>query len=97
MKNVKYTDMPEEFKESFERSVPVHDFVPTPKDVEKMITAKSKKTVSIFLTTSTVEKFKKAADKTGSRYQTMIKPFFVFANRKTRLTLLGGFGRIFVR
>ena len=71
-KETKYTDMPEEYAESFNRSVPVPNFDITPEGVRKFAAKRAKKPVNIYLSVETIEKFKQAAEKNGGRYQTMI-------------------------
>lgn len=66
------TDMPDEYADSFNRAVPVDIFDVTPEGVREFAAKRSKKAVSIYLSIDTIEKFKKAAKKEGSRYQTMI-------------------------
>jgi len=67
-----YTDAPKEIEESLERSVVVPNFDITPEGVREFAARRAKKTVSIYLSVETIEKFKKAAEREGSRYQTMI-------------------------
>ena len=69
---IKYTDAPKEVAESLERSVLIPNFTPSPEDVKKLAELRTKKQISIYLSVETIEKFKKAASKSGGRYQTMI-------------------------
>ena len=71
-KETKYTDMPKEYVDSFNRSVRVPNFELTPEGVRKFASQRAKKPVSIYLSVNTIEKFKAAAKANGSRYQTMI-------------------------
>ena len=68
----KYTDMPEELVDSFNRSVRVPNFELTPEGVKQFVEQRKKKPVNIYLSVGTIEKFKAAAKKNGGRYQTMI-------------------------
>jgi predicted DNA binding CopG/RHH family protein len=71
-KEVKYSDAPKEIEESLSRAVIIPSFSPSPEQVSELVKRKSKKPVSIYLSVETIEKFKAAAKKEGSRYQTMI-------------------------
>jgi len=73
MKNqIVYTDAPGEIDIILDRAVPVPNFDLTPEDVQAFAQKRAKKAVSIYLTTDTIERFRKAADITGSKYQTLI-------------------------
>ena len=71
-KEIEYTDAPEEIAESLSRAMIVPNFAPTPEQVAEYAAKRAKKPVSIYLSVETIEKFKAAAEKDGSRYQTMI-------------------------
>ncbi|MCL2821231.1 MAG: BrnA antitoxin family protein [Oscillospiraceae bacterium] len=71
-KEIKYTDAPEDVEESMDRSVVIPNFVPSPENVKMLAEKRTKKQVSIYLSTDTINKFKAAAKRDGSRYQTMI-------------------------
>ena len=71
-KGVKYTDAPKEIEESIDRAVVIPNFMPTPEAVKELSGKRAKKPVSIYLSVETIEKFKSAAKKDGSRYQRMI-------------------------
>ena len=71
-KDVKYTDAPEDAERSLESAVVVPNFDLTPESVKAFAEGKAKKPISIYLSVETIEKFKKAANETGGRYQTMI-------------------------
>ena len=71
-KEIVYTDAPNDVDESLERSVVIPNFAPLPEQVRELANKRSKKQVSIYLSTDTIERFKAAAKKDGSRYQTMI-------------------------
>jgi predicted DNA binding CopG/RHH family protein len=69
---IEYTDAPLDIGQSLDRSVLVPNFDITPESVRKFAEGKTKKQVSIYLSVDTIEKFKKAANESGGRYQTMI-------------------------
>ena len=71
-KEIEYTDAPAEVEESLNRAVMIPNFAPLPEEVKEFKAKRSKKPVHIYLTVETIEKFKKAAEKGGDRYQTMI-------------------------
>jgi len=71
-REIQYTDAHGEIKESLGRAVVISNFVPLPEQVEELAAKRVKKPVSIYLSVETIEKFKEAAKKEGSRYQTMI-------------------------
>ena len=71
-KEIEYTDAPWEIDESLERATIVPNFELTPEQINDFAARRAKKLVSIYLTSETIEKFKLAAHKQGSRYQTMI-------------------------
>ena len=71
-KEIKYTKVPKEIEESLTRATIIPNFAPLPEQVEKFVAKRAKKTVSIYLSVETIEKFKEAAKKEGNRYQTMI-------------------------
>jgi len=71
-KEVKYTNAPKNIEESLDRAVIIPNFSPTPDQVMKLRANRTKKPVSIYLSVETIEKFKKAAQESGGRYQTMI-------------------------
>jgi len=71
-KTIEYTDGPEEIQNSFDRAVIVPNFDITPEGVREFAARRAKKPVSIYISVDTIEKFKKAAEKSGGRYQTMI-------------------------
>jgi uncharacterized protein (DUF4415 family) len=64
-----YTDAPDDVAEAFERSVIVPDFLPSPAELASM---SKKEKVTIALDRSTIEFFKREAERNGTRYQTMI-------------------------
>ena len=72
IQEIKYTDAPKEVEESLSRAKIVPNFEITPEQIRAFATQKAKKPISIYLSVETIEKFKQAAEKTGSRYQTMI-------------------------
>ena len=72
IREIKYTKAPKEIEDSLERSVVIPNFSPSPKDVQKLAAKRVKKQVSIYLSVETIDKFKEAAKRDGSRYQTMI-------------------------
>lgn len=67
-----YTDAPPEIEESLDRAVIIPNFEITEEGISEVIAMRTKKPVSIYLTVDTVEKFKFAAQKKGTKYQTMI-------------------------
>jgi uncharacterized protein (DUF4415 family) len=67
-----YTDAPAEMEESLERATIVPNFDLSPEGVKEFAARRAKKPVSIYLSVDTIEKFKRAAEKSGGRYQTMI-------------------------
>jgi uncharacterized protein (DUF4415 family) len=67
-----YTDAPAEVEESLERAAIVPNFDLSPEGVKEFAAKRAKKPVSIYLSVDTIEKFKRAAEKSGGRYQTMI-------------------------
>jgi predicted DNA binding CopG/RHH family protein len=67
-----YTDAPAEIEESLERATVVPNFDLSPEGVKEFAAKRAKKPVSIYLSVDTIEKFKRAAEKSGGRYQTMI-------------------------
>ena len=69
---VRYTDAPKDIEQSLERAVIVPNFELTPEGVKQFALSRTKKPISIYLSVETIEKFKKEAEKTGGRYQTMI-------------------------
>ena len=71
-KEVKYTDAPQDVQQSLDRAVIIPNFAPTPEEVRKFAEGREKKSISIYLSVETIEKFKKAAAQSGGRYQTMI-------------------------
>ena len=71
-KEIEYTDAPEDVTISIDRAVILPNFDVTPDGVREFAARRKKKAVSIYLSTETIEKFKKAAQDTGGRYQTMI-------------------------
>ncbi|MCL2110418.1 hypothetical protein FWH30_02465 [Microgenomates group bacterium] len=66
------TDAPREIEESLKRSVVVPNFELTPEGVAEFEASRKKRQISIFLNGRTIDRFKKAAEEKGSRYQTMI-------------------------
>lgn len=73
MKNtIEYTDGPDDIQKSFDNPKILPTFDLTPEGIKEFASKKSKKPVSIYLSVETIEKFKKAAEKSGGRYQTMI-------------------------
>jgi predicted DNA binding CopG/RHH family protein len=68
----RYSDAPKEIEESLNRAVIIPKFSPSPEQVNELAKNRKKKPVSIYLSVETIEKFKAAAKKKGSRYQTMI-------------------------
>lgn len=73
MRNDKeYTAAPAEIEESLDRATVVPNFELSPDGVKEFAAKRAKKPVSIYLSVDTIEKFKRAADKSGGRYQTMI-------------------------
>ena len=72
MNEIKYTTAPKEIEESLSRATIIPNFAPLPEQVEELAAKRAKKPVSIYLSVETIEKFKAAAKKDGSRYQTMI-------------------------
>jgi predicted DNA binding CopG/RHH family protein len=74
-KEIKYiecTDAPDDVRESFDRSVVIPNFELTPEGVRAFAESRAKKSISIYLSVETIEKFKREAEKNGGRYQTMI-------------------------
>jgi len=71
-KEIKYTDAPKKIMESLSRATVIPNFAPSPEQVKEFSAKRAKKSVSIYLSVETIEKFKAAAKKDGSRYQTMI-------------------------
>jgi len=71
-RKIEYTDAPPDIEESLSRAVIVPTFELTPEEIEKFGKRTNKKPVNIHLNVDTIEKFKLAAKKNGSRYQTMI-------------------------
>ena len=69
---IKYTNAPSGVGESLERAVVIPNFSPLPEEVKALAAKRAKKQVSIYLSVETIDSFKAAAEKTGSRYQTMI-------------------------
>jgi uncharacterized protein (DUF4415 family) len=68
----KYTTAPVDVEESLKRATIVPNFELTPEHVKEFAAKRAKKAVSIYLSIDTIDKFKRAADKNGGRYQTMI-------------------------
>jgi len=74
-KEIKYvepTDAPDDVRESFDRAVIVPSFELTPEGVRAFAESRAKRTITIYLSAETVEKFKGEAKRTGRRYQTII-------------------------
>ena len=72
MKEIKYTNAPEEVEKSLINAVVIPNFSPSPEQVKELSEKRAKKQVSIYLSVDTIERFKAAAQKDGNRYQTMI-------------------------
>jgi len=72
--DVKYTDPPKDIRESLDRAVIIPNFELTPEGVMEFAESrkKAKRQISIYLSVETIEGFKREAEKTGNRYQTMI-------------------------
>jgi uncharacterized protein (DUF4415 family) len=68
----KYTTAPAEIEKSLKHATIVPNFELSPDSVKEFAAKRAKKAVSIYLSVDTIEKFKRAADKNGGRYQTMI-------------------------
>jgi predicted DNA binding CopG/RHH family protein len=68
----KYTTAPPDIEESLKQATVVPNFELSPDSVKAFAAKRAKKAVSIYLSVDTIEKFKRAADKNGGRYQTMI-------------------------
>ena len=71
-KRINYTNAPKKIKESLNRAILIPNFTPVPEQVKEMSAKKVKKPINIYLRVETIEKFKKAAEQNGTRYQTMI-------------------------
>ena len=71
-KELEYTDAPEDVERSLENALIVPNFDLSPESVREFAEGRAKKPISIYLSVETIEKFKKAAKKSGGRYQTMI-------------------------
>ncbi|MCL1882964.1 MAG: BrnA antitoxin family protein [Defluviitaleaceae bacterium] len=69
---IEYTDAPMDIEESLNRAVVIPNFELTQEQINMVAARRSKKPVSIYLSVETIDKFKKAAQKSGNRYQTMI-------------------------
>lgn len=69
---IEYTDAPTDVEESLNRAVVIPNFELTSEQINTVASKRIKKPVSIYLTVDTIDKFKKAAKKSGNRYQTMI-------------------------
>jgi predicted DNA binding CopG/RHH family protein len=69
---IEYTDAPMDIEESLNRAVVIPNFELTQEQINLVATRRNKKPVSIYLTVETINKFKKAAQINGNRYQTMI-------------------------
>ena len=67
-----YTDAPLDDEISLDKAVIIPNFDLTPEDVQVFTKKRAKKAVNIYLTADTIERFRKAADITGNKYQTMI-------------------------
>ena len=71
-KDSKYTNAPKEIEDSLSRATVIPNFDLTPEKVRELAAKRAKKSVSIYLSVDTIEKFKLEAQKNGSRYQTLI-------------------------
>ena len=71
-KKIEYADAPKDIEESLSRGRVVPNFELTPEGVREFAEKYKKKPVNIYLTVATINKFKEAAERTGSKYQTMI-------------------------
>ena len=71
-REINYTNAPVEIEESLNRATVIPNFSPLPEQVRELAAKRTKKQVSIYLSTDTIERFKAAAKKDGGRYQTMI-------------------------
>jgi len=72
--DIKYTDPPDDIRESLDRAVIIPNFELTPKGVAEFAESRkrAKRQISIYLSVETIENFKRVAEKTGGRYQTLI-------------------------
>jgi len=72
--DIKYTDPPSDINESLDRAVIIPTFKITPEGVAEFAESRkrAKRQISIYLSVETIENFKKVAEKTGGRYQTLI-------------------------
>jgi predicted DNA binding CopG/RHH family protein len=68
-----YTAAPAGIEESLTRADIVPNFELSPEGIKAFAAKRAKKPVSIYLTVETIEKFKKAAEQSGERYQTLIR------------------------
>jgi predicted DNA binding CopG/RHH family protein len=67
---MKYTETPDEFKASLERAVQIEDFLPPP---DQLFSQESMKKITIQLSASSVNYFKKLAQEFKIPYQQMIR------------------------
>jgi len=71
---IKYTDLPSDIRENLDRVVIIPNFELTPEGVAEFAESRkrAKRQISIYLSVETIENLKKAAEKTISKYQTLI-------------------------
>ena len=64
-----YTDAPPEIEWAMEHGIVVPDFLPPP---DQLVMRRPKKKITIMLTDTTIDFFKKVANENDSKYQTLI-------------------------
>jgi len=69
MKNVKYTDAPEDIVDALNVAEPVKDFLPSP---EFFAEALAKEKISLNIDAKTVARFRTYAKKNGLKYQSLM-------------------------
>ena len=69
-KQTKYSDAPQEVSEALKTSVVVKDFLPPP---EELVRREDQVKVTINLSKRSIDFFKRAAEREGVPYQSMIK------------------------
>ena len=68
-RGIKYQDAPADVEQALDMSERIHDFLPSP---DKLVEKIEKEKITISLSKRSVDFFRKAADKEGVGYQTMI-------------------------
>jgi len=71
-KQITYTDAPADIEESLDRAVIIPIFEMTPEGIRSFNKRQTKKAVSIYLSTETIEWFERAANESDNKFQTLI-------------------------